>query len=64
MQRSAQERQRQARLAAVFTVWIVLIVIASTLGDGMLWGFLLAAVGLVVGVYFGMRAWRSGRTQA
>lgn len=46
------------------TVWIVLIVIASTLGGGMLWAILLAAVGLLVGVYFGVSAWRRGRTRS
>jgi len=57
-----QKRRNQGRMAAMFTMLVVLITMGSILGGGIGLAIPLAAVGLAIGTYFAVRGMKMGRS--
>jgi len=62
MSHDPQNRRKQGRMAAVFTMVIVLVMIASVTGGGLWAAIPLAAVGFAIGSYYVVRALRTRTT--
>lgn len=62
MSHDPQDRRKQGRMAAMFTMVIVLVMIASLSGGGLWAAIPLAAVGLAIGSFYVVKGLRTGRT--